>query len=140
VPILTVWTLRAALSYLGVGFTLGAMMLAARGLRGASALLRYRPLHAELLLVGWLIQLAFGVAYWILPRRPGSARGGERLAWGALLLLNLGIWTVGLGATFDASAGLLVAGRSAELLAAVLFATHAWPRIRAYSLKSNVRP
>jgi len=139
-PTLTVWALRAALSYLGIGFTLGAVMLAARGLGSASAALRYRPLHAELLLVGWMLQLAFGVAYWILPRRPGSDRGGERLAWSALLLLNLGIWSVGVGALFDAPAGVLVAGRSAELLAAMVFATHAWPRVRAYSLKSDVRP
>ena len=71
-PALTVWALRIALCYLGIGFTLGALMLAAHGLTLAPTLLRLRPLHMELLLIGWTVQLALAVAYWILPRRPGS--------------------------------------------------------------------
>ena len=135
-PTLTVWALRIALSYLGIGFTLGALMLAARGIGSSPSLLRLRPLHAEILLIGWTIQLAFAVAYWILPRRPGAGRAGERLGWGALLLLNAGVLTVGIGALVDAPRSVLVAGRSAELLAAIAFAVHAWPRARRYSLRN----
>src|SRR5215204_635354 len=111
-------------------------MLGVRGVSASSEVLRLRPLHLELLLVGWTVQLAFGVAFWILPRRSGLGRGNERLAWGSLLLLNLGVLTVGVGGVISASPGVLIAGRFAELLAGVAFAAHAWPRARRYSLRN----
>jgi cbb3-type cytochrome oxidase subunit 1 len=136
VPALTVYALRIALSCLGIGFTIGALMLGVRGVSASSEVLRLRPLHLELLLIGWTVQLAFGVAFWILPRRSGLGRGNERLAWGSLLLLNLGVLTVGVGSVLSASRGVLIAGRSAELLAGLAFAAHAWPRARRYSLRN----
>jgi len=84
-----------------------------------------------------MVQLAFGVAYWILPRQRGAGRGNERLAWAALLLLNLGVLTVGVGGVMDASGPVIAAGRAAELLAAVAFAGHAWPRARLYTPLKN---
>ena len=134
-PALTVYALRVALSYLGIGFTIGALMLGVRGVSASSEVLRLRPLHLELLLIGWTVQLAFGVAFWILPRLSDQGRGNEWLAWGSLLLLNLGVLIVGLGGVLSASAGVLIAGRSAELLAGLAFAAHAWPRGRRYSLR-----
>lgn len=132
-PALSVLCLRVALVYLGTGFTIGALMLGTHGTDLSSSLLRLRPLHTEFLLIGWTVQLAFGVAYWILPRRPSSERGNERLAGAALVLLNLGVLTAGLAATFGAPGSIVVLGRAAELAAALGFAAHAWPRIRAYS-------
>jgi hypothetical protein len=90
----------------------------------------------ELLLVGWMVQLALAIGYWILPRRAGEGRGNERLAWGSLLLLNAGVLSVGLGSVLAAPAFVLIAGRTAELLAALGFAAHAWPRVRGYALRS----
>jgi hypothetical protein len=136
VPALTVYALRIALSYLGIGFTIGALMLGVRGVSASSEVLWLRPLHLELLLIGWTVQLAFGVAFWILPRRSGLGRGNERLAWGSLLLLNLGVLTVGLGGVLSASPGVLITGRLAELLAGLAFAAHVWPRARRYSVRS----
>jgi cbb3-type cytochrome oxidase subunit 1 len=136
VPPLTVYALRIALSYLGIGFTIGSLMLGVRGVSASSEVLRLRPLHLELLLMGWTVQLAFGVAFWILPRRSGLGRGNERLAWASLLLLNLGVLTVGVGGVLGASPGVLITGRFAELLAGLAFAAHAWPRARRYSLRS----
>jgi cbb3-type cytochrome oxidase subunit 1 len=131
VPALSVWSIRAALLYLGTGFTLGGVMLAAPGLQLPQAVIRLRPLHTELLLVGWMVQLAFGVAYWILPRTGQGRRTGLALA--ALLLLNLGVLTVGLGTLLALPERFIVAGRVAELVAALAFGAHAWPRARAYS-------
>jgi cbb3-type cytochrome oxidase subunit 1 len=134
VPRLSVWSVRAALLYLGLGFTLGAIMLAAPTLGLPLTVFRLRPLHAEMLLVGWVVQLAFGVAYWILPRLPGFlARGNERRAWLALALLNLGVWAAGLGQVFGAPSWAPMVGRAAEAAAALAFATHTWPRVRPYS-------
>lgn len=137
-PRLSVWCLRAALLSLGFGFTLGAVMLAAPTLPLPSTILRLRPLHAEVLLVGWMVQLAFGVTYWILPRpRGGSVHGSEWLAWVSLLLLNLGVWAAGLGQTFGVP-GLALGGRVAEMLAALSFASHLWSRARGFSATRQI--
>jgi len=134
VPTLSVWCVRMALLYLGLGFTLGALMLSATAIGFAPSILRLRPLHAEILLFGWMAQLAFGVAYWILPRLPGSRpRGSEPLAWLSLILLNVGILAVGLGQTLNAPTTISVLGRVAEALAVCAFAVQAWPRARSYT-------
>ena len=74
-----------------------------------------------------MVQLAFGVAYWILPRQRGAGRGNERLAWTVLLLLNLGVSRPPVWAECWVWGPVIAAGRAAELLAAVAFAGHAWP-------------
>ncbi|HEV8177957.1 MAG TPA: cbb3-type cytochrome c oxidase subunit I [Gemmatimonadales bacterium] len=130
-PRFSVWSLRAALLHLGLGFTLGALMLSAPALHLPATIVRLRPLHVESLLVGWMVQLALGVAYWILPRLRGRpTRGSERLAWISLLLLNVGVLAVGVGQMIGAPAGVPLAGRAAETMAALGFARHAWPRAR----------
>jgi cbb3-type cytochrome oxidase subunit 1 len=100
----------------------------------APTVLKLRPVHAEILLVGWMAQLAFGVAYWILPRLPGNRpRGSEELAWLSLTLLNAGVVAVGLGQILNAPSSVPVVGRGAEALAVFTFATHAWTRARSSS-------
>jgi heme/copper-type cytochrome/quinol oxidase subunit 1 len=132
VPTLSIWSIRTALLYLGLGFTLGALMLSSPFLGLAPTVLKLRPLHAEILLVGWMAQLAFGVAYWILPRLPGKRpRGSEQLAWLSLTLLNAGVVAVGLGQTLNGPSSVSAVGRGAEALAVFAFATHAWTRVRS---------
>lgn len=128
-PRLSVWFIRLALAYLATGFTFGALLLANKGLAFAPLLWRLRPAHIELLLVGWMVQLAMGVAFWILPRFQAS-RGDVRPAWLALALINLGIGLVALGLVVDLGGWNVVAGRLAELAAVAAFAWHAWPRIK----------
>jgi cbb3-type cytochrome oxidase subunit 1 len=104
-------------------------MLAAPALGLPGSIFRLRPLHAEMLLIGWMVQLAFGVAYWILPRfRAGPARGREWPAWVSLLLLNTGVLAAGLGQVLGLPT-LSLAGRAAEMLAALTFAVHLWSRV-----------
>lgn len=128
-PALAVRFIRTALVSLLGGTMLGALLLSG----GPEAVFRFRPLHAELLLGGWALQLAFGVAYWILPKHPrGFVRGDEspvRVAW---WFLNGGVWATGLALSLGTSAWLATAGRSMELLAVLLFASNAWPRIKAF--------
>ncbi len=130
VPRLSVWLIRTALVALTAGAVLGALMLAAPG---ALSVARWRPLHAELLLVGWTVQLAFGVAYWILPRfRGGAERGHDELGWAAFALVNLGVILVGVGRSVAGWEPWALAGRGAEALAALAFAAHAWPRVKPF--------
>ncbi len=128
-PRLSVLYIRAALLYLAVGFTLGAAMLWNKGLPLHPLIWRLLPAHMEFLLVGWTVQLAFGVAFWILPRFY-TARGDTRPAWLAFYLLNVGVWMVGMAPPLGLPDLVPLLGRVTEFGAAVAFALHALPRIK----------
>jgi hypothetical protein len=132
VPRLSVWMIRAALIHLAAGFAIGALLLAHRGVPLHHAVPLLRPAHAEVLLLGWTMQLAMGVAFWILPRfRTGPERGDERPALLALLLLNLGVLAAAAGGISGLDP-LSLGGRIAQGLAAAAFAIHAWPRVKPF--------
>jgi cbb3-type cytochrome oxidase subunit 1 len=128
-PLLSRLFVRTALIYLLIGFTLGALLLSHKGVFIDAWLWRLRPAHIELLLVGWTLQLALGVAFWILPRwwQP-PIRGNVIGAWLAFFLINLGIWLVIVG-TWTAVSPLIFAGRVLEATAVLAFAHHAWQRV-----------
>lgn len=122
-PTLSVWTIRMALLWLALAALAGASILS-RGALDLPGLALLIPAHAEMMLVGWMMQFAFGVAHWILPRHAtGKARGASIPAAAAIVLLDLGVVLV--------LAGAPVVGRCAEAAAAILFAAQAAPRIRA---------
>jgi hypothetical protein len=124
--------IRAALIHLAAGFAIGALLLAHRGVPLHHAVPLLRPAHAEVLLVGWTMQLAMGVAFWILPRfRTGPERGDERPALLAFLLLNVGVVAAAAGG-ISGLHPLSLGGRTAEGLAAAAFAAHAWPRVKPF--------
>jgi hypothetical protein len=131
-PRLSVWLVRASLVYLVLGFTLGALLLAQKGLGGIPALWAWRPAHVELLLIGWTVQLVMGVAYWIFPRFGMSvaARRIEPGAWAAFGLLNGGVWAVGIGSALEAPSWVVLAGRGAEAVAVALMVATIWARVR----------
>lgn len=128
-PRLSCWFVRAALIYLALGFTLGALMLANKGLPLSPAIWRLLPAHIECLLLGWTVQLIMGIGFWILPRFQGQ-RGHEAPAWAAFWLLNAGVLLAGFGATLALPGWVIVSGRLAEAAAVAAFAVHAWPRIK----------
>ena len=133
-PRLSIWLVRAALCHLLLGFTIGALLLAHKGIPFAPWLWRLLPAHMEILLLGWTLQLAMGVAYWILPRFY-TARPRSWLVWLALLLLNGGIFLVAVAPLLDTVVPLALIGRAAELLAVIAFAIHTWPRVKAIALE-----
>lgn len=131
-PRLSCWFLRAALLYLVFGFTLGAMLLGEKGLGLSPKLWRVLPLHMELLLVGWLIQLALGMAFWILPRlAKGAPRGNETLIEASFVLINLGIGWVA-AETVLAVQGVALIGRAAEVAGVLAFIIGSWRRVRPF--------
>lgn len=129
-PRLSQWLIRFAFIYLVLGFTLGALLLANKGLLFYPAIWNWLPVHIEFLLMGWIVQLTMGVAFWILPRFwQEPRRPNELFAQMAFVLLNVGIWLI-VGATlFGRGANWLLSGRVAQLLAVFLFALHAWRRV-----------
>ena len=129
-PRLSRWAIKLALLHFAAGIALGGMMLAAKAGWGDLGLLGHRMVHVHMLLFGWVLQLVFGVAYWILPKfSDGPKRGTPALAVAAVVLLNIGVlcgtgepWVPVLGA----------AGWGLEVTAAFLFALHGWPRIKGF--------
>ena len=86
---------KAAFLYLVAAFLLGALMMLDQWL-GLGRWLRAVYLsQLHLLVVGWISQLAIGVAYWIFPRfRRGEAaepRGSAALGWAVFYSLNAGL-------------------------------------------------
>jgi hypothetical protein len=133
-PRLSVWMVRAALLHLGTGFTFGAFMLWNKGLPFEPRLALLLSPHIELVLVGWTIQLAMGVAFWIIPRFTGINRYGRVwLAWGAFVCINAGVILVVASFIVPELAGLTLRGRLLETLAVVLFAVHIWPRVKPFA-------
>ncbi len=128
---LSVWVVRTALIYLGIGFLIGALMLTQKGVPIEGSLLRLLPVHIECVLIGWTLQLGMGIAVWILPRFSQEPRYGRvALGWLAYGLLNVGVISVGLGQWLNVSAVLIFCGRALEVAAVISFAAHAWPRIK----------
>ena len=131
-PRLSAWFVRASMIYLLIGFALGALMLAQDGISYYPAIAAVLPIHMEFLLVGWLVQLAMGVAFWIFPRfgwgMPHS-RGNQRLIWISFWLLNAGVWIVAL--ELWVPVGLLV-GRACEVGAVIVYAIGSWRRIKPH--------
>ncbi len=134
-PRLSVFAVRLSLLYLLAGFSLGAVMLANKGVPFAPWAWNLLPAHIDMLLFGFVIQLAMGIGYWILPRYRGAtgssgSRGNETMLWIALALLNLGIWLVAFIGWLSLPGAWLIAGRLLEGAAAGLFAIQVWRRIR----------
>lgn len=88
-PSVSRWFVRAALLCLVAGMGMGTWMLLAQAADdrvGAP----WPVLHAHVLLVGFLLQIVMGVAFWMFPRVAG-ARPGTSWAWVALVAVNLGL-------------------------------------------------
>jgi hypothetical protein len=128
-PRLAVLTVRASFVHLIIGTSLGAFLLTTKATGLWPVVWAWLPAHVETMLVGWLVQFALGVAFWILPRF-GGQRGSVPLAWLAIVLLNAGVVLSGLAPYLRASQPAL-AGRLLSLAAIGAFALHAWPRIKA---------
>ncbi len=127
-PRLSLWFVRASLVYLLLGFTIGALILAQKGVVFLPFVWMLFPLHMEFLLVGWFIQLAMGVAFWILPRfGRGPSRGDERLVWSSFILINAGLLAAVLQLWFPSA---ILAGRGLEVLAGLLFVIGSWRRVK----------
>ncbi len=129
-PRLSVWFVRCSFIHLFLGFTFGGLILANKGIPFAPLTWSLLPAHMEFLLLGWMVQLAMGVGYWILPRfRSDLPRGNVNLVWGALVLLNTGIVMVAIQA-FISTTWLSSAGRILETSSALLFVFSSWQRVK----------
>jgi hypothetical protein len=131
-PPVTRWHVKLSLLYLVAAFALGVAQVAGPDARA----LLFAP-YVHLLVVGWITQMIFGVAYWMFPRfskeRP---RGSDQLAVAACVLLNLGLALRAVVEPVQARhpdlrlGALLVASAAAQWLAGLAFVLNTWPRVK----------
>ena len=132
-PRLSFLAVRLALIYLLLGFTLGAVMLANEGISITPRIEQLLPVHVEFLLIGFIVQLAMGVAFWILPRFTGGSRGNIKLAWLAIITLNIGVLLVSFQVLPGVPLAVLLLGRFLECTAGISFVLNAWVRVKPFS-------
>jgi hypothetical protein len=136
-PRLSQLLIRTALVWLALGYTVGGLLLLNKGTALLPWLWTLRFTHVHLLLVGWTVQLACGVAFWILPRLDArGTRGAEWLVWLCYVALNAGVLLAALHDPLAALLGEGAATRAMPVAAGVLyviaitaFAIHAAPRV-----------
>jgi hypothetical protein len=135
-PPLSRWCVRAALVYLVGGMSMGAWMLVVEAGRGYPPAPPWPSLHAHLLLVGFLLMLVFGVAFWMFPK-VGGGRPRREAGWAAFALVNGGL-LLRLLAEPQTDGGdgdltwraLLGVAAVLPALGALAFAASIWPRVR----------
>lgn len=132
-PPLSARFIRYSLIYLAIGMTFGALMQTNAALVYYPRLWKLLPIHIEMMMMGWFIQLAMGVAFWILPRWSSSPtpRGNERLVLLAFWLINLGIWLTVLEVLIPFS-WLILAGRLLEVAGVTAFVAATWKRVKPF--------
>ncbi len=129
-PRLSVWFVSFSLIHLFLGFTIGGLILANKGFPFAPWIWNLLPAHMEFLLLGWMVQLAMGVAFWILPRfRSKPPRGNVNFVWSAFGLLNAGIVMVVIQ-PFISMSWLALTGRFLETSSVLLFVFSSWQRVK----------
>ena len=135
---LTAVMVRLSLVWLLTGFIIGGAMLVDRAIPGEwRAWLA--PSHGHMLFVGWFLQFALGIAYWLLPRKrlPERPTGyQERPAFFVVGALNIGLLLrVGsepwerMGHTSNLTLTALAASATLQVLAAAIFVGQLWPRV-----------
>jgi cbb3-type cytochrome oxidase subunit 1 len=116
--------IHIAVAYLVIGATLGAAM-------GISGKFTLQPVHAHLLLAGWLSLAMAGVLYKLYP-----AAAGTKLATAHFWLHNLGlpIFMAGLAAALstgnDGLVPVVAGGALLLLIGFYCFALNVWLRLR----------
>ena len=136
-PVVTRWFLKTALVYLVAALVL-ALLLALPQSVGLPAFIHFmNPAYFHLFLVGWVTQMIFGVIYWLFPIiSRAQPRGNEKIAWACYTLLNVGLLLRVVGEPLTSSlpvanlGWLLVVSALLQWLAALLFVSLAWPRVK----------
>ena len=121
-PRLSQLIIRTALVWLAVGSAMGGLVLFNKGIPMLPWLWVLRFPHVHALLVGWMVQFACGVAFWILPRLDAQGRrGSHSLVWLCYIALNSGVVLAASHDLLVVSLGDSLAARIALVIAGVLY-------------------
>ncbi|TVQ01887.1 MAG: hypothetical protein EA359_13080 [Balneolaceae bacterium] len=132
-PLQSVFLIRLSLLWLLLSTLAGAILLVhkAYGIHPSTWLLL--PLHFEMAIWGWMVQLVIGTAYWMFPRFLRSdIRGPELPAWILVILFNSGLVMILSGHLFTSIPGLIFSGRFFLLTGIGIFIYLIWARVISY--------
>lgn len=137
-PAASRWMIRLSLLYLLAGMVMGALLLLQKAWQLHPAVWMLLPLHIEVTITGWIIQLTMGTAYWMLPR---YLEGPPRAApgWSALMVvfLNAGIICILADALWQPALPLRAAGRALQVISVGMFVLLHWGRAVSYRHKTS---
>ncbi|MDX1671108.1 MAG: hypothetical protein R3211_02110 [Balneolaceae bacterium] len=132
-PTASVWMIRGSLIYLLAAMLVGALLLVHKAVYLHPSVWQLLPLHIEMALFGWIIQLTMGTAYWIFPRfLEGLPRGNPTYIWAAAGLFNLGIVLNGVSYLGLLPEDTFLFGRIFQVVAVMLFVGQHWKRVTTY--------
>lgn len=138
VPILSRWHVKMAFLYFLTGITIGGLMMTGKWLQVPRWVWLLRQTHVHLLTFGWITQLIFGIAYWMLPRLSKyEPRGNELVNWLVFITLNLGLLMrvvvepMHLNKASTSLAILLTISGWLQVIAGLLFVANNWRRVRS---------
>jgi hypothetical protein len=136
-PPLTRAFIKTGLIFLVASFALSLLLLLNAVVRLPPLVNALQPIYFHLLMVGWVTQLIFGVAFWMFPKHSREQpRGNERLGWFVYYGLNAGLLLRLLAEPWQAvapnsfAAWLLPLAAILQLLAGWSFVLITWPRVK----------
>jgi heme/copper-type cytochrome/quinol oxidase subunit 1 len=143
-PILSRWHVKLSFIYFITGLVIGGLMMTGKWIEVPRWVWLLRQTHVHLLTFGWITQLIFGIAYWMLPRLTKyEPRGNELVNWLVFITFNLGLLMriVFEPLHFDGptpTLGLLLTISGwLQVTAGILFVINAWRRVRTMQSKKR---
>jgi hypothetical protein len=136
-PPVTRWSVKLSLVYFLAALLVGLAQAAQQPLGLPPVLAALGPVYVHLLVVGWITQMIFGVAYWMFPRfSKETPRGSDALALAAFVGLNGGLLLRVVAEPMHtlhplaAWGWVLAVSAAAQWGAGVAFALNTWPRVK----------
>ncbi len=136
-PPVSRWFIKTGIIYLLISLLMGIGLSWPGSTPLAAWLTSLFPTFYHVLVVGWITQLIFGVAYWMFPRySKEQPRGNETIGWITYAFINIGlllrlflepVLSRHNGAWIETG---LVLSAVLQWLAAVLFVTNTWKRVK----------
>lgn len=136
-PSLVRYFIKTSMIYLVLTLLIGVLMTVRNVLKIPMSIAGLFPVYIHLLVIGWLTQLIFGVAYWMFPKYTREKpRANVALAWSVYFLLNVGLLLRAIAEPWhardagDVSGVVLVLSATLQGLAAFFFVVNSWGRIK----------
>ena len=117
--------LKASITWLGIGVTLGV------GMAVDPQLIVYRPAHVHMNLLGFVTMMIYGIAYHVIPRFTGHPLHSRRIAGAQWWLANAGLLLMVVGFCLaphgiSAAPFVLAAGGIMAAISAYFFVYNVW--------------
>lgn len=136
-PLITRLFVKTGLLYLAAAFVVGCL-LALRPLLPLPAFVAgLTPVYFHLFMVGWVMQLIVGVAYWMFPKWSRLLpRGHDGLALATYALLNIGLLLRVIAepaqsvSDWQGWGWLIVLAALLQWLGGLAFIANTWPRVK----------